>query len=129
MTDTYKERATMAETIIATTELESLKLTEWSDVENYGEDFCTAFNAGVSACIAARPSPGWRPIESAPKDGTRILAWRPELGEPYIVRWAVDEPFGDVETWTTDSEGPGYSSELADVTHWMPLPPSPESKP
>jgi hypothetical protein len=133
MTDTYKERATMAETIIATTDLEYLKLTSWTDLENYGEEFCKAFNAGVSACIAVRPASGWLPIESAPKDGRDLWLYVPKEEPPQVVGyWIGDEPMpfwqyrealvADVAGW------------IDSPTHWMPLPapplpPSPESKP
>lgn len=67
----------------------------------------------------------WQPIETAPKDGTRVLVWSPQMGCSYVASWAVSEPFGHEPTWSTDSEGPGYSSEIPDCTHWMPLPKPP----
>lgn len=75
----------------------------------------------------------WQPIETAPKDGARILVWdarvdAPQYASVCIVRWGRDEPFGDKDTWTTDSEGPGYSSEIGDASHWMPLPRSPHAQ-
>lgn len=66
----------------------------------------------------------WRPIETAPKDGTWVLLWfdadeyavsgawmRP--GRDYIAHWCA---FG---RWT-----PGDAP-----THWMPLPAPPASEP
>jgi hypothetical protein len=76
----------------------------------------------------------WRPIESAPKDGTTIIAWgRYEL-EPVTVRWggagweAVWEGFAVIESQSdfgTDYMTPGP------LTHWQPLPrpPTPTGAP
>lgn len=66
----------------------------------------------------------WRPIESAPKDGTYILiCWvscRPEVG-----RWAEHE---GREGWICDSDE-CVPANQHDCTHWMPLPlPAPDAK-
>ncbi len=72
---------------------------------------------------------GWRDIESAPRDGTRIMLW---LREPWacveLALWY--EPWG---VWLTERYLPGETDEMggigADVpTHWMPLPPAPARK-
>ncbi len=71
----------------------------------------------------ATPSPQWQPIESAPKDGTAVLATSAHMtgsnGEP--VAWAAvfdQERNRWVATW--DGE------PLNDATHWQPLPAPPE---
>ncbi len=78
---------------------------------------------------------GWMPIESAPKDGTRILLW------PHML--AAHWEFGD-EAWLimhvhlnedrTISDGPGAelfyclyaNAHGVEPTHWQPLPPPPQ---
>ena len=55
----------------------------------------------------------WQPIETAPKDGTEILAW--DGIEHKIARW--DEPSG----WFLSDWMRCYP------THWQPLPAPPES--
>jgi hypothetical protein len=62
----------------------------------------------------------WQSIETAPKDGTRILVCRyssnpyiPKVGEDY---WG---DFGDKGGW-------GKSNPETIPTHWMPLPSPPE---
>ena len=59
----------------------------------------------------------WRTIDSAPKDGTRILAWRKGLVRPLMVEYsqAVD--------------GSGWFDGLihvSNLTHWMHLPEPPD---
>ena len=65
-------------------------------------------------CYAGSP---WRPIATAPKDGTAILGWWG--GECMIVDWCVV-----VERWgsTHDTE----DLFLPEPTHWMPLPEGPK---
>ena len=61
---------------------------------------------------------GWRPIETAPKDGTRILVWVEGAESHEIVGWLGDCWFnGDVTDFM-----------FGDPTHWMPLPEPPPSK-
>ena len=59
----------------------------------------------------------WRTIDSAPKDGTRILAWRKGFVHPIVVEYsqAID--------------GSGWFDGLiyvANPTHWVHLPESPD---
>ncbi len=60
---------------------------------------------------------GWRPIETAPKDFTRILTID---GEQWvsIARWHVDDGNAGEEGWWTDGEAP------IEPLRWMPLPAS-----
>ena len=70
--------------------------------------------------IAAPPTAqaeGWRPISTAPRDGTEVLADTSGLGR-VVVYWDDEE-----SQWGT---GLGYLDRGA-PTHWMPLPPSPTS--
>jgi hypothetical protein len=67
----------------------------------------------------------WRPIATAPKDGTRILAFGTLGLDSKVgigtVKW--DWP-GE---WHVDpTEASEYSPERCALTHWMPLPEPPE---
>lgn len=68
----------------------------------------------------------WQPIETAPKDGTYILAWR---GHVVVVRWNDDRyaqkpaPFWD---GTDDRRGKLFMRRNA-PSHWMPLPEPPKA--
>lgn len=82
----------------------------------------------------------WLPIESAPKDGTEILAWRSDCG-PFLARWTcidelrttsdkdrdeLDEDVLFAKDWFGgDSEGNFRADGSEPPTHWMPLPKPP----
>jgi Protein of unknown function (DUF551) len=62
----------------------------------------------------------WQPIETAPKDGTRILAYGrcgfDDISGIATVAWIY-------EKWVCDpNEATEYDYEECQVTHWMPLP-------
>jgi len=101
-----------------------------------------ALAAEAAACI--REMVEWRPIETAPRDGTWIWAWRepPKMTgprwEPLIyVRWDEEEeswvwPCDTFEVFTirgrelADMEiGDGDYYSASDFTHWLPLPTAP----
>lgn len=98
--------------------------------------------AELRAAIAAMGGAGWRPIETAPRDGTVIDVWvdddrhtnvywgRPahscgEYGDycdccPRYDAWVC----ADTNYYLTGDEG--YACD--EPTHWMPLPPTPETQ-
>lgn len=64
----------------------------------------------------------WQPIETAPKDGTTVIAYRPTK-PPHIegMHWSEGCWY-----WSYDGDGPdGYA---VPPTHWMPLPSPPLTK-
>lgn len=68
----------------------------------------------------------WQPIDTAPKDGTRILAWIPELQDPIrIAHYYQTEhrKFGEVVSRSEGWRGDTPLFALRHIpTHWMPLP-------
>jgi len=60
----------------------------------------------------------WQPIETAPRDGTRIILFRPN----WVESMAIGFYYASYEQWTVIYAG----VEFCDVTHWMPLPESPK---
>lgn len=70
--------------------------------------------------------PDWQPIESAPRDSTRVLV----VGDPFwkehihVAQWTGKNGFGDL--WKSESERSEYG--LMHPTHWMPLPTPPSPK-
>lgn len=75
---------------------------------------------------------GWQPIDTAPKDGTRVLLFvekRVEIGR--FVDFATLEygvETSRVQEWRIVREFPTIrlpGDPTATPTHWMPLPPAP----
>jgi len=88
----------------------------------YSADEASAWADGYNACLAAQPQSPWQPIDTAPRDGRRILlCWddsdtlsaHVELGKRKAFAWA-------------NTYGNPFAGE---PTHWMPLPDSPISRP
>jgi hypothetical protein len=83
----------------------------------------------------------WQPIETAPKDGTKIDLWvvhetyRRRVPDAYWLGDAKQPPFFDderMEGWAAANMGydgcDGWADEPDDndrATHWMPLPKPP----
>lgn len=62
----------------------------------------------------------WRPIATAPKDGTRVLLYRSIWGETQAVcRWNADW-----DLW----EGAMSATTFSGATHWQPLPAPPKGR-
>ena len=61
----------------------------------------------------------WQPIETAPRDGTRVLTLYDKT-EVSISSWVNANRRGD-PNW------PGYWSPAYRSTHWQPLPESPDA--
>ncbi len=62
----------------------------------------------------------WQPIETAPRDGSRFLAFQRGDGDQRFECWWQDD-FGIWSGWMDDWDGE------PEPTHWMPLPTPPET--
>lgn len=78
----------------------------------------------------------WQPIDTAPKDGTRFLAYSSTSGKLFVCRWEERPLKGGHWTVYLDGED-GWIYHLGKdpqwlvvkpVTHWMPLPEPPNEK-
>lgn len=65
----------------------------------------------------------WLPIESAPKDGTKVLLWSDDEDSA--------EPVGYAVAWWSDGkwirEGDDFNLVVFDAAHWAALPAPPHS--
>jgi hypothetical protein len=88
------------------------------------DDELAAFVVAYGADLLAELDGRWRPIQSAPKDGTELWLYAPdESPSQFVGRYEVSGEYG---YWA-------YSEELvmqvvgeAGPTHWMPLPEPPK---
>lgn len=65
----------------------------------------------------------WQSIETAPRDGTVFLVYRPDAGLTGDSTFAIVQ---GVNVPTTSPQGVvHYTSRWCHPTHWMPLPPPP----
>lgn len=76
----------------------------------------------VKAIAAAirngREPQDWRPIETAPKDGTYVLLWYPYWSSrPMVANWERDGSH-----WRSEHILSWYQDDDPGPTHWMPLP-------
>jgi hypothetical protein len=68
----------------------------------------------------------WRPIETAPNDGTQFLAWDESYGdEVYVTGWSTVWA-----GWFSDQYEDRWQDRpiIERPTHWMPLPAPPEKQ-
>lgn len=81
----------------------------------------------------------WQPIETAPKDGTFVLVWR---GSNDSRRWppVVVAQYQEEKTFTWEGgnkknvhlkewRAASTGMSVGQPTHWMPLPPDPQTGP
>lgn len=66
----------------------------------------------------------WQPIETAPKDGSFVLAWKPswtiQWGRARFVRWTWNART-KTEFWNDADELDWYELEMDPPTHWLPI--------
>jgi hypothetical protein len=82
---------------------------------------------------ATRAAQQWRPIETAPKDGTYIMlanhhgVWIGHYAPVADSGYVFDQPWRSVmlNHWHIKKKS---SEQYAPPTHWMPLPAAPEAK-
>ena len=102
---------------------------DWTAVIYCTNRDCEANNGGVCretwqnrpqivALQAEKTEREWKPIETAPKDGTDVLAYVPETDQQFVIYWHQHD-----KCWA-------YAvCELGTIycipTHWMPLPQPP----
>lgn len=93
---------------------------------NPDEPFEMVIDAGFVAALRTvlDALPEWNPIESAPRDGTRIDIWVPREGR--LVNCWHQNGLWLFDSSIIDDDTPGVVYEAP--THWMPIPPPPEEQ-
>lgn len=106
-------------------------LVRWLSLDfNYPSDFqglrVICFYATVTGDTTYRDREmEWQPIETAPKDGTEILLY--DGFGLQVCRYGFDSVHNRVKLWVYGDTLDQYNTRLdmADPTHWMPLPEPP----
>lgn len=87
---------------------------------HYASGLIALARIGYPAALRALREFAWRPIEEAPKDGTKVIGWCAGDGIELISwRSVVDYEIPKAERWRDED---GWSSA---ATHFMPLPAPP----
>ncbi len=81
------------------------------------EDYKAEYRDSMRAALAVVPMTEWQPIETAPKDGTRVLLWRRAIRDQPTPIMA--DGFWCETCWV-------WPYILSEPTHWQPLPAPPE---
>jgi hypothetical protein len=90
--------------------------------------WCATLTAAIGALAPPSAQTGWQPIETAPKDGTRIVTFG-RLGHVIVGYDAERKHMPEKQQslgyscWRVDWDGEYLASE---PTHWIPLLESPE---
>jgi hypothetical protein len=89
---------------------------------------CRQIAEAILTAAPTAPQDGWRPISTAPKDGTRILILE-DGRHHFLSAWgAFYSPFyrAEIAGWWTSSDPHRAHVTLPDeATHWQPLPAPP----
>ena len=90
-------------------------------------------NGGPWTALYATPqeaaAPEWVPIATAPKDGTRYLAYAPDYGQ-FVENHPTGHYAGDWVFNESRNQWRGHAhSDCREATHWMLLPPAPKATP
>ena len=89
--------------------------------------------AAADAGASTAPLPVWQPIETAPKDGTSVLAYGEAAGEIHgpsgvmQIEVACYQPGGDYRGFDWAIAGDAYGNWFK-PSHWMPLPDAPHRR-
>lgn len=75
-----------------------------------------------------RQEPVWQPMETAPRDGTTILAHIPKLRGYTARQDVVPVHWSGWGGGTWENSTSGSKLMEFDLSHWMPLPPPPQGR-
>lgn len=78
-------------------------------------DYAGTIAAIIRICMAADT---WQPMETAPKDGSRVVLWNADWTGP-----CTGQFYGELLGWRLHYEFGGFAYQ---PTHWQPLPAAPE---
>lgn len=95
---------------------------DWRNDDWVGANSAEYVFNDMRAALEAAEAAAWEPIETAPKDGTYILLWRPGFRQE-TAHWLADMIGFD---WPWLLPLPGEDRMRLKPTHWRPLPEPPK---
>jgi hypothetical protein len=87
-----------------------------------------ALRALPPATEAASPAAGWRPIDTAPKDGSEVMLWSRYQTNPVIGEWCKNRWWASVDGSRVIESQTDFGTDYLSVevpSHWRPLPTPP----
>ena len=97
---------------------------KWYKCNGCGVQVKVRYIDDLDAAWNRRAMHQWQPIETAPKDGGKIIVY-PFFGK-VVVAEHVNLPYIKKGWFVNDSSQDGLGYENVKLTHWMPLPQSPK---
>lgn len=95
-------------------------------IMDYWRERIQALQPSTSDGSVTLPVCQWQPIETAPKDGTWVLGFRPtSFREDQIDTWQFVHRSCDPPIWINSADS---NDEDEQPTHWMPLPLPPDDR-
>lgn len=85
----------------------------------------------IAAALRSAQGPQWQPIETAPRDGTRIMvanahgAWMAEWRQVYVSGYQPENPWFSA---MLNKDHIAREHRHVRPTHWMPLPAAPSAE-
>jgi len=98
-------------------------------ITDIADEICEDWRVVARVLDAYDARIGWQPIETAPKDGTRVLAWTRNAQSAFVAFWREHglAPEDEERGWLTLMGVRATSEHGSDLSHWMPLPSPPPS--
>lgn len=99
-------------------------LTMWAGDQprpTLGKNKVLAYGRAIEQAVMAKRVPQWLPIETAPKDGTRVMVW---MNDQYASNQHAFAKLWFYQDGKLGGGAEGYSGDWS-ISHWMPLPPPP----
>ena len=117
------------------TSLQAMKLaaeqsSQFNDISMSQEEYdflCELRSRWESGQLVEKHMSPWQPIETAPKDATKVDLWSAHAGRIVDAEWCNSSPLYPDGHWVRDILSPGETDlEWYNPTHWMRPPEAPK---
>lgn len=122
--DEFAELKEILDEIVARAIAAELMKTEYLNLRRLISGAVRRNLEAVIADLEGQTNMNWQPIDTAPKDGRLVMAWREGWTNPSWVRWVFNDRT-QTTFWNDSEEWDEYELESEPPTHWIELPPLP----